>query len=65
MCDAIAEAAGEPLSVVDKKDEEIILPEIIRKEPDQSFIQHKRFTRGGYTRPSFNKSPVKSETVEK
>jgi hypothetical protein len=57
MCDAIAEGTGEPLSVVGKKDEEIILPEVIKRDPDQGFIQHKRFTRAGHyqSRPTFNK----------
>ncbi|MDR2369060.1 MAG: 30S ribosomal protein S2 [Mycoplasmataceae bacterium] len=64
MCDAIAEAAGEPLAVVGKKDEEIVLPEIVKKEPDQGFIQHKRFTRGNFTRPGFEKRPVKTETIK-
>jgi small subunit ribosomal protein S2 len=65
MCDAIAEAAGEPLAVVGKKDEEIILPEVVKKEPDQGFIQHKRFTRGNFTRNSTTRPFTKTETVEK
>jgi hypothetical protein len=64
MCDAIAEAAGDPLAVVGKKDEEIVLPEVIRKEPDQGFIQHKRFTRGTFTKPAYDKTPNKTETVK-
>ncbi len=48
--DAICEALGEPLSIVGKKDEEIILPEVAKKKFDQGFIAHKKFGR------SFQKS---------
>jgi small subunit ribosomal protein S2 len=66
LCDAIAEAAGEPTLVIGKKDEEIILPEIAKREPNRSFIQHKRFTRGGYSGGGYNK-PYNSapKTTEK
>jgi small subunit ribosomal protein S2 len=56
LCDAIAEASGEPLSVVGKKDEEIILPEVAKKEPNRGYIQHKRFSRGNFSRP-FQSTP--------
>jgi hypothetical protein len=65
MCDAIAESVGEPLSVVGKKDEEIILPEIVKKKPEYNFIQHKRFTRGNYTRSNFRRAQTESSTENK
>jgi hypothetical protein len=61
MCDAIAEVAGDPLSVVGKTNEEIILPEVIKREPNQGFIQHKRFTRGNYSRPYNSDRPYHSD----
>ncbi len=35
LCDAIAEAKGLPKQFVEKKDEEILLPEIIKRKPEQ------------------------------
>ncbi|MDE7434099.1 MAG: 30S ribosomal protein S2 [Mycoplasmoidaceae bacterium] len=43
--DAICEAIGEPLKIIGKPDEEIILPEIAKKKPEQAFISHKKFGR--------------------
>jgi small subunit ribosomal protein S2 len=65
MADAVAEAGNEPLSVVGKKDEEIILPEVIKKEQSEGFIRHKRFTRGGdnsyHSDRGYSKPAVKNE----
>jgi hypothetical protein len=65
MCDAIAEGTGEPLSVVGKTDEEIVLPEVVKKDPEQSFVQHKRFSRGSFVRNDSTRSANKTTTVEK
>jgi hypothetical protein len=61
MCDAIAENAGEPLSVVGKSDAEIVLPEVIKKEPNQGFIKHKRFGRSNYDKPYGDRKPWGAE----
>jgi small subunit ribosomal protein S2 len=45
MTDAICEGNGEPINVVGKKDEEIILPDVVKKVHDGNIIQHKRFGR--------------------
>lgn len=55
--DAICEATGEPLKIIGKPDEEIILPEIAKKKLDQSFINHKKFGR--------SRVALKEETSEK
>jgi len=57
LCDAIAEGNGDPVSVVGKKDEEIILPEIAKKNnPNQGFVSHKHFTKGSTVAPTTNES---------
>ncbi len=56
--DAICEALGQPLNVVGKKDEEIILPEVAKKKTDQGFISHKKFGRS-YQKSSEEKADKK------
>lgn len=42
LCDAIAEGKGLPKSFVGKKDDEIILPEVIKKKPEyRKIVNHK------------------------
>lgn len=43
--DAICEGLGQPLSIVGKHDDEIILPEVAKKTFDKGFISHKKFGR--------------------
>lgn len=45
LSDAIAEAHNEPLSIIGKKDEEIILPEVAKKVQSSSIVSHKRFSK--------------------
>lgn len=46
LCDAICAAKNEPQIVVGKKDEEIILPDTTRKNPNQETIVATKFTKG-------------------
>lgn len=45
LCDAVAEANNEPLSVVGKQDDEIVLPEVVKRVSTQPMVSHKRFSR--------------------
>ena len=46
LCDAIAEGMGQPLEVVGKKDDEIVLPDITKKVQSQNVIVGTKFTKG-------------------
>ena len=45
LCDAICEGLGEPLAVIGKKDEEIILPETTKRVQNQEFINRTSYTK--------------------
>lgn len=45
LCDAVAEANNEPLSVVGKPDDQITLPEVVKRVSTQPMVFHKKFSR--------------------
>jgi small subunit ribosomal protein S2 len=45
LCDAVAEVNNEPLSVVGKPDDQIVLPEVVKRVSTQPMVSHKRFSR--------------------
>lgn len=45
LCDAVAEVNNEPLSVVGKSNDEIVLPEVVKRVHAQPIVSHKRFSR--------------------
>ena len=45
LCDAICEGLGEPLAVIGKKDEEIVLPETTKRVQNQEFINRTSYTK--------------------
>jgi small subunit ribosomal protein S2 len=45
LFDAVAEANNEPLSVVGKPNDQIVLPEVVKRVSSQPMVFHKRFSR--------------------
>ncbi|WEK83177.1 MAG: 30S ribosomal protein S2 [Mycoplasma sp.] len=62
LTDAICEGLGEPKTVVGKPDEEIILPDLTRKNPTAEVINRKSFTKGANVVEETPKATVVEET---